>query len=128
MLDQATMKIRSVVVECRQWADSYGQPHSSGALWVNGRFIASFPLRYGAASVLEEYEIAPYLESLGIVSQFDQHRGINNRVRASGADYYLFATWHKKRDCFRSEHRVTPLELAEELAREENIRVVLEKN
>ena len=128
MLDQATTTIRSVAVECRQWSDSYGQTHSSAALWINNRYAAAFSPRYGSESVLEDYEIAPYLESIGIVSPLDQHRAITNRCRANGVDYYLFTTQHKKRNCFLHAHALTPLELLDEINREETVRELLRNN
>lgn len=129
MLDQATTKIRSVVVECRTWADGYGQAHSSATLWINNRYVAGFPLQYGDAVVLEEYTIAPYLRELRVISEHDIHRPLKNRVRATGADYYLIETRHeKKKDCLRGEHKLTPLELAEELAREEITRAQIWEN
>jgi len=128
MLDQARITIRSVAIECRQWSDSYGQTHSSAALWINNRYAAAFSLRYGDESVLEDKEIAPYLESLGIVSPLDQHRALTNRCRANGVDYYQFTTQHKKRDCFNDAHALTPLELLEEINREETVREMLRNN
>lgn len=118
--------IRSVLVESRDYSDTYGNTYSSAALWINGGFVGVFGLAYGSPEVLEDYQVTPYLEAVGILPQtpageYASH--LRNRLKELGADYYLTQDHTTRRRCWQNTELEEEAELWALLLRREKNRV-----
>lgn len=98
MKKQASDLLRSVLLECQQWRDSYANPYTSARLWINGQVFGTLQARYGHPSELEHYDLAPYLESAGVIPLDRPHPAhISHRLRRLGIDYYETVSQVKKK-------------------------------
>lgn len=103
--------VRSVLLECQVWRDSYANPYTSARVWINAQVLGTFGYRYGHPSEVEAYDLEPYLERAGVVAS-DDAAHISHRLRRVGIDYYQTNTEVKKRQLIKH----TELEPAETFA------------
>ena len=123
MSTTAFPKIRSVLLECQTWRDTYGNPYTSARLWINGGFIGTFAYRYGQPEDLIWYDLEPYLERVGIfeprpAGEYAGHA--RGRLRALGVDFYSTESKGRYRDLIREDNLEDAETLAETLTRRES--------
>jgi hypothetical protein len=116
--------IRSVLVETRTYWDSNGNPMTSALVFINGATVGQFPPSYGAAPVMEQYTVKPYLERLGVLSESrrELRPDLAVLVRDIGADYYLVNTRVQKKNSYHHAHEMTAEDFWQELSYRETRR------
>ena len=90
--------VRSVLLECQVWRDSYANPYTSARVWINAQVLGTFGYRYGHPSEVEGYDLEPYLERAGVLpSDGAVSSHISHRLRRLGIDYYQTSAEVQKR-------------------------------
>jgi len=91
---------------------------TSALVFINGATVGQFPPSYGAAPVMEQYTVKPYLERLGVLSESRREfrPDLAVLVRDIGADYYLVNTRVQKKNSYHHAHEMTAEDFWQELS------------